>query len=394
MFILSPVFISLSFAISACFLYIVYVGTENLMATYFLVIFLLCLQVSSIVWCVCNKSSRKGRGVNLTGSLENRLYKPCLVLFIGVVAGVGVLVELARASGYVSVFEMAGYYSAMRYNDGLGIPALVKVFNVFLYFSSVVSFLVFFDRMYSHKKGKLKFLIPGFFLVVEAFLLGTKSIVVLVAIYGMLSWRYSGLYHKAFDGFRIKIVAKILLFLLLIVAAVVVIHYVRSGGRADIYALVVRIFTSYLYVPFFSMIELVSSEASFFSLDYMTFMGFFAYVDDDIVKQQAVYYFDIQGVELRTNVYTAYYYLVNDVGLVPLLFVLVLICAALLYIELFQYRGVILFFPLYIVLSTYIMFAFADPVFKYMTNILFFVALTSYCLFSYIMKRKRRCYEY
>lgn len=360
------------------------------MASYFLVFFLLCLQVSFAAWIICNKKISHGNGSKVSLALEHRLYKPGLILAFGLISGLGVVLELARFASYVSPFEMASYYSTMRYNEGAGIPASVKFFNVFLYFSSIVSFLVFFDRVYGQKKAKLKFLIPSFFLFLEAFLLGTKSIVVLVAIYGFLCWRYASLYHYSLMHFSAKVFAKVAVLFFLVIATVVFVHYVRSGGRADIYSLVVKMFTSYLYIPFFAMIELIASEARFFSLDYNTFMGFFSYIDDDIVKRQDFYYFDIAGDEIRTNVYTAYYYLANDVGLIPMVFVVLLICAALVSIELYQRRGATLLFPFYIVFSSYLMFAFADPIFKYMTNILVFAVLAGYFLFSHVIKEGKR----
>lgn len=387
MFILSPVFISLSFAISACLLYIVYIGEEVVVASYFLVLFLFCLQMTSIFWFVCNKKKSHVEEATVL-PLERRLYKPSLVLLLGLASGAGVVMELARFSNYVSPLEMASFYSEMRYNESLGIPPSVRVFNVLLYFSAVVSLLVFFDRMCGKRSGGVKFLIPCVFLLIEAFLIGTKSIVVLVAIYGLMCWRYAGLHHNYFVHFRVKVLAKVALFFVLIVATVVFVHYVRSGGRADIYSLVIKVFTSYLYIPFFAMIELMASKASLFSFDYMTFMGFFSHIDESIVKQQGFYYFDIAGEELRTNVYTAYYYLASDVGLIPMFFVVFLLCASLLLIELYQYRGVVLLFPFYIVIASYLMFAFADPIFKYMTNILVFLALFGYFLFSHVVKER------
>lgn len=390
MYLSSPVIIQCILGISGCLLYIYATDGWHLFTALLIALFLLCI----LVYTLSRGTIRQTTALedlptgpdDRTATLEERLCHSKFVAVAGAAAGVLALIVLARNAGTASILDVARFYSNLRYSEETGMPVAVRGLNVLIYFSAIISNLVFFERVRLNAGRAYRYAIPSMLLIGEAFLLGTKSTVVLAAVYGLVSWRYVALRY----GFKLRgarMLTRLSVVLCLLIVVVLSVHYIRSGGRVDLDGLLTKIFSSYLFLPFFALNTIVADQFELISVGYSSLMGVTGYFDNSLVQQQDPIYFESGGQTLVTNVYTAYFYLIEDTGLIGLCLALLLIAAAIGSLERKIMAGSTRSFAVYVCLSTYILFAFAGPVFKFLTNIAVLALLVIYILYSHSVTR-------
>jgi len=320
--------------------------------------------------------------------IHEKLFLVRVIAFIGIISGAGVVSFLVIQSGKSNLLEVASYYSALRYLEGVGIPIEVRILNVFLYFSVIVSILVYLDHKY-HGRRKVLYLLPAFFLFFESLLTGTKSIVVMIAVFFIVLLNVIDLYYGRKNSL-IKFVKVSLGFFVILLSLTILVHFIRAKGNMDVISILIKIFTSYFTIPSFAFYTKLSEVDKIFDLNFYSISGLSVYLIDGLVKQGEYISMIIDGVELETNVYTALYYLIIDLGMVGFIIFYFLLMLLAVYLEKkIQYRSIWVL-SLYIPLGCYFVFAFADPLFKEFTFVLVFIALFFYFMVASWLSFRRK----
>ncbi len=375
----------LIFSVNA-FLYLVFIDSGSFFAFYTMVMFV----ISSLLYYFLGKKLvfNKNSVINLHHKISVKLIGHKFVLLLGVVCGVFSLLILIIKSGQSDPLLIASHYSHLRYVEEIGMPIEVRISNVFLYFSLIISLLIFFEKKKKSEKSFL-YLMPSILLFLQSLLLGTKSIIIMLAIYMFITYLIVAMYY----GEEIKakfLLKKSLFFGLLLISLVTIVHFVRAQGNLGIGDIIQKIATSYFLIPSFAFFSDSGQIDYLFNFGFYSISGLSVYLFDDIVKQGNFIFFDVFDGVYQTNVYTALFYLVKDFGHIGFILIILAILVLMVFLEKQIRNGVIYGIFLYIPVSAYLLFAFADPVFKELTNILSYLILMGYVGFCSLVYSRRK----
>lgn len=330
-----------------------------------------------------------GPGVLSVEGREAQIHLPLgkLVNAVGIAFGAYVVVRLYQNSGQTNPFLVAAHYSALRYKEELGIPMDVRLANAVLYFSYFISVLSYFShRKNSSRTANLFRLLPGSFLVLEALLLGTKSIIVLVGIYALVAFRVSCIIH----GRRLNAAAFLFKSTLVVaasVAIVIAVQSLRSSGNMAVSDIIFRVLTSYSTVPTMAFLHEAGNIDYFVGVGLKTIAGVPNMLGIALERQGDFIVFRAGDRFLHTNVYTAYHHILHDFGILGLVAFFVSIVCLIPALERKIQRGRISFVGIYSIASIFILFAFADTLLKFSTNVIVFALLLLY--FSFVPTRRK-----
>jgi oligosaccharide repeat unit polymerase len=384
-FVFSPFVIAAIMASFNMILYVILVGENQVLSIGFLLfnvfILLFALVLYKRAFSNCIPVRRK--------LIEKQLLFPNLLVALGTIAGVLIFYILYKNSGLNDVLIVASYYSELRNVEEVGIPIEIRTLNVFLYLSAIIGGLIFFERLIISNKKRFFLLLPGVLLVLESMLIGTKSIVLVVLIYYLTSYRVVAIYHHHQLEFW-RVLKKLAHIISIFLFVVVIVHSIRSQGALSPYEILLKIFTSYFSLPMFAFVDSASELNSVLSIGFKTFMGISVYLDESLVKRSELIYFYLFGETMQTNVYSAYYYLMDDFGYAGFFISLLTLYSAVFFFERKIYKGTIVLgvIAIYFPISAYILFSFADPIFKYLTHILVYCLLFFYLATSMIFVGK------
>lgn len=328
------------------------------------------------------------KGNSESALLKERLSYVNVLLIISIISGAWANIYLIKFAQSLSDqiivgFGYSQFYSGARYNDGEGIPILVRALNAVTHAGAMVTIIFFLEGILVKHKFYLKFLLPSLLLVTESIILGTKSIVIMVMIYFISGLIISINYHgiKRINR-RISIsIITIFAFLLL---SVLTVHYIRTQGNISILDIVMKIITSYFAVPFFALIDWMNKDMTLLPNYFggKIFQGFVSIFSEGHETGE-FFFMNINGTDYQTNVYTAYKQILEDFGLIlsPLIFI------GVMFFTIFCQRKIhnkkITFIPIFLFISNFLLFSFVASVYFFLTNIVAIVIVFS---FFYIQK--------
>lgn len=311
-------------------------------------------------------------------TLEYMLVGPRSIVFTGILAGSAVFGVLLKESGVIDggasgILRSARYFSAIRYEEGIGIPVSVRVLNVLLYFGMAVGLMVYWERLLLYGRNSLWLWSPAVMLLGESILIGTKSIAVLCVAFALSSYFSVAAYYQTSIR-RGRAALWIIAALAALFAFVVFVHHTRTGGTMPVLSIIEKLLTSYLWIPFVAFFDWAQQADSISLLPRSAgaelFAGISAHLFPDFVKAGEMVTIEVASTLYTTNVYTLLRTILSDFGAIGATAFLGVTGWVLGRITAFVRSGIFFALAPMVVMSNFVLFSFTGSLFKFLTNIL------------------------
>jgi oligosaccharide repeat unit polymerase len=328
--------------------------------------------------------------------IEKQLLLPKTVLFLGTISGFLALFYLTLSAPIKmysdhNIMELTHSFSYIRNMENIGIPMVVRASNVITHFGAMICSIVFIERLFIKKRIFCIMLLPSLFLIMQGFLIGTKSLLVGTLFY-LLSSIFVVVQFHSLKINKKKFVLAVFGVGSIFYILVVIVHYIRTLGHLSFMYITEKIFTSYLWMPIVAFYESAMVENNFVPLRYNfganTFGGLSAHLLDEYVKRGEFIYFHVLGNEYQTTVYTSFMASMQDFGYFGGIVFFIVIGMIFGFASRNVCRGSVRYIGIYFIISYFFLFSFACSIFKYLTNILAAVFLVLYCFAKSSHKRR------